>query len=79
MDEYIRDSKHNTQILQIFRMKAAWPEKYREDVKVVINDTAQQLLDRLREMARIDREERQRLEAGATEGEYRDLGENDQT
>jgi hypothetical protein len=75
MDEYIRDSKHNTQIIRIFRLKAAWPEKYREDIKPQSTDAGRQLLDKLTEMARKEVEERRRLEEGATEGEYRDLGE----
>jgi hypothetical protein len=78
MDEYIRDSEHNTQIIQIFRLKAAWPEKYREDVKPQNNDASQQLLDKLTEVARKEIEERRRLEAGSTEAEYRELGETNQ-
>jgi hypothetical protein len=73
MDEYIRESKHNTQILQIFRLKAEAPEKYREDVKPANNDASQELLDRLTEMARKEIAERRRLEAGSTEAEYREL------
>jgi hypothetical protein len=69
MDEFIRDSKHNTQILRIFRLKAAWPEKYRDDVKPQSNDEGRQLLDRLTEMARKEQE------AGATEGEFREMEE----
>jgi hypothetical protein len=78
LDRFIEESPHNTQIARIFRMKAEWPEKYREEAKVVVNDSAQQLLDKLTEMAAKELEERRKLEAGATEGEYRDLGEKDQ-
>jgi hypothetical protein len=77
MDEFIRDTKHNSQIIQIFRLKAAWPEKYREDVKPQSADAGRQLLDKLTEMARKEIEERKRLEEGSVEGEYRDLGETD--
>jgi hypothetical protein len=77
MDEFIRDTKHNSQIAQIFRLKAAWPEKYREDVKPQSADAGRQLLDKLTEMARKEMAERQRLEEGATKGEYLDLGETD--
>jgi hypothetical protein len=76
MDEYVRDSKHNTQILQIFRLKGAWPEKYREDVKPQNNDSAQELLDRLTAMAAKDIAERKRLEAESTEAEYRELDQD---
>jgi hypothetical protein len=79
MDEFIRDSKHNTQIIQIFRLKAAWPEKYRDDARPVSDDPSRQLLDRLTEMARKEMEERQRLEEGSVEAEYRDLGEADKS
>jgi hypothetical protein len=74
MDEYIRDSKHNTQILQIFRMKAAWPEKYREDVKIQGLEPLTQLLEEARKLAARDIERRRRLEQGATEGDFREMG-----
>jgi Fe-S cluster biosynthesis and repair protein YggX len=77
MDQYIRESKHNTQILQMFRLKAEAPEKYREDVRPANNDASQELLDRLTAMAAKDIAERRKLEEGATEGEYRELGETD--
>jgi len=79
MDEFIRDTKHNSQIIQIFRLKAAWPEKYREDVKPQNTSEARKLLDRLAEMATKEMEARKRLEEGATEGEFRDLGETDKS
>jgi hypothetical protein len=78
MDEYIRDSKHNTQILRIFRLKAAWPEKYREDAKPVSNDPSRELLDRLTEWAGRERERRE-LEQPSVEDEYRELGEADKS
>jgi hypothetical protein len=73
MDEYIRETKHNSQIIQIFRMKAAWPEKYRDDAKPQQTDAAQELLDRLTAMAARDIEERRRLESQSTSVEYREL------
>jgi hypothetical protein len=79
MDEFIDESKHNTQIAQIFRLKAAWPEKYQDDAKPVSASESRQLLDRLTEMARKEIEERKPLEEGATEGEFRDLGEADKS
>jgi hypothetical protein len=78
MDAYIDTSKHNTQILQIFRLKAEAPEKYRDDAKPQQTDAAQELLDRLTEMAARDIAKRKQLEEGATEGEFRDLGETNQ-
>jgi hypothetical protein len=77
MDNYIDNSKHNTQILQIFRLRAEAPEKYREDTKPPQTDAAQALLDRLTEMAARDIAKRKQLEEGAAEGEFRDLGETD--
>jgi hypothetical protein len=71
--EWMRETKHNSQIYRIFDMKALWPEKYREDAKPVSEDASQQLLDKLTEMARLDIEKRKRLEAEATEAEYREL------
>jgi hypothetical protein len=77
LDRFIEESPHNTQIARIFRMKAEWPEKYREDIKPANDDASRQPLDKLTEMAAKELEERRRLEAGATEGEYRDLGETE--
>jgi hypothetical protein len=79
LDRFIEESPHNTQIARMFRLKAECLEKYKEDVQVVANDQARELLDKLTEMARKDREERQRLEAGAAEGDYRELGETDRS
>jgi hypothetical protein len=53
-EEYIRESAHNTQIYRIFRMKAAWPEKYREDVKVQDLEPLTQLLEEARKLAARD-------------------------
>jgi hypothetical protein len=71
--EWMRETKHNSQIYRIFDMKAAWPEKYREDAKPQNNDAAQELLDRLTAMAAKDIERRKQLEAESTEAEYREL------
>jgi hypothetical protein len=76
MDEFIRDTKHNSQIAQIFRLKAAWPEKYREEIKPQSNDASRQLLDKLTEMARVEMEQRRLLEEGSVDGEYRELGDS---
>jgi hypothetical protein len=75
MDEYIEESPHNTQIAQIFRLKGEWPEKYREDVKVQGMESITQLLEEARKLAARDIQRRKELEEGASEGEYRDLGE----
>jgi hypothetical protein len=77
-DDYISESKHNVQILHIFRLKAEAPDKYREDVKPTNNDATQEWLARLTEMVRKELEERRRLEEGAAEEEYRELGEKDE-
>lgn len=71
--EWMRETKHNSQIYRIFDMKAIWPEKYRDDAKPQQQDSAQELLDRLTEMARKDIERRKALEEGATDGEFREL------
>jgi hypothetical protein len=62
-------------ILLMFKEKAEWPEKYREEVKVVGIDAAKQMMDRLREMAGKDREQAA-LEAPAIEGEFKEVGES---
>ena len=79
LDRFIEESPHNTQIARISRLKAEWPEKYRENVQVVGMEPVREMLDRLTEMAarRLERERRE-LEQSSVEGEYRDLGENDQ-
>jgi hypothetical protein len=63
MDKTIEAKTTQTQILQIFRLKAEAPEKYREEVKVMNADVPFQMLDRLKEMA---------LEAPAVEAVYRE-------
>jgi hypothetical protein len=78
-EEWVRETKHNSQIYRIFHMKAIWPEKYRDDVKPQSTDAGRQLLDRLTEMARKEIAERKRLEAEATDGEFRELGEADKS
>jgi hypothetical protein len=62
MDEFIRDTKHNSQIAQIFRLKAAWPEKYREETKIYVQDSAKELLEKLTQMAGEEIKARERLE-----------------
>jgi hypothetical protein len=75
-EEWMKETKHNSQIYRIFHMKAIWPEKYREDARPQQTDASQQLLDRLTEMARKEIEERKRLEAGSTEAEFRELDQD---
>jgi hypothetical protein len=77
-EEWVNETKHNSQIYRIFHMKAIWPEKYREDAKPQSNSDSRQLLDKLTEMARKEIAERERLEAESTEAEYRELGEQDE-
>src|SRR5919106_1853620 len=81
LDDRLENPKGNrgSDILYMFKMKAENPDKYREEAKVVVNDSAQQLLDKLTAMAAKELEERRRLEAGVTEGEHRDLGETEQS
>jgi hypothetical protein len=59
-------------ILLMFESKAAMPELYREEVKVVGVDASKQMMDKLREMAA---RERKQLEAPAIEGEFKEVGE----
>ena len=76
-DNWVNESKHNTQIARIFRLKAVWPEKYREEVKVLNTDASVRMLDMLRELGKKELEaiegESKALEAPAVEGEYREL------
>jgi hypothetical protein len=65
-DEWMEQSKHNTQIMRIHRKKSIWPEKYREETKVYVQDSAKELLNKLTEMAGKEIEERKKLEGGAT-------------
>ena len=64
-DNWVNESKHNTQIARIFRLKAVWPEKYREEVKVLNTDASLRMLEMLRELGKKELE--------AIEGEYREL------
>jgi hypothetical protein len=73
MDKTIEAKPAQTQILQIFRLKAEAPEKYREEVKVMNADVPFQMLDRLKEMAMKERQRQAALEAPAIEGEYRQV------
>jgi predicted DNA-binding transcriptional regulator AlpA len=78
MDEYIRESKHNIQILQIFRLKAEWPEKYGDNVQITTDAPVKQMLEQMRQIGLAQQKaastgSAQGLEQGAAEGEYRDL------
>ena len=70
MDATIKSRPVATQVLQIFRLKAEAPEKYREEVKVVGIDQSKMMLDQLREMASRDIKA---LEGGSVEGEYKEI------
>jgi hypothetical protein len=59
-------------ILLMFKEKAEWPEKYREEVKVIGVDASKQMMDKLRELAMKERE-RAALEAPAIEGEFKEV------
>jgi hypothetical protein len=76
-EEWVRETKHNSQIYRIFHMKAIWPEKYRDDVKPVDTSDSKRLLDMLTEMAARDIEKRRLLEEGSVNGEYRELPEEE--
>jgi hypothetical protein len=58
-------------ILLMFRKKAEWPEKYREEIKVLGVETQVQMLDRMRELAMKERQ--RQLEAGSVDGEFREV------
>jgi hypothetical protein len=73
LDDWIGETKHNTQIARIFRLKAEDPEKYREEVKVLNADAPFEMLDKLKEMAIRERERQGALEAPAVEAVYRDI------
>jgi hypothetical protein len=77
MDNRLENPQGNrgSDILLMFKMKAENPSKYRENSPPVARDEGWELLDRLTEMARKEMQERQRLESGATEGEFRELGQ----
>jgi hypothetical protein len=76
MDSYIDNMKQGSHLLHMFRLKAEAPEKYREDARIVVQDSSKELLEKLTEMAGKEIEERKRLEGGATEGEYRELDDS---
>jgi hypothetical protein len=76
MDKTIETKPAQTQILQIFRLKAEHPEKYREEVKVMNADAPFQMLDRLKEMAMKERERQAALEAASVEGIYQEVPPN---
>jgi hypothetical protein len=70
MDDFIATSKHNTQIIRIFRLRAEAPEKYREEVKVLGVEPPIRMLEKLKELGK---KELEALEAPAVEGEYREV------
>lgn len=81
--EYLEDLIHErlsnpqgnrgSDVLLMFREKAEWPEKYREEVKVLGVSAPLQMLDKLRELAAKDLKERQALEVPAVDGEFREV------
>jgi hypothetical protein len=75
MDATIKSHPVATQVLQIFRLKAEAPEKYREEVKVVGMDASKQMLDKLRELAGkdLEREKQAALETPAIEAVYKEV------
>jgi hypothetical protein len=79
MDERLADPKGNrgSDILLMFKLKAERPQKYREDVKVQGLEPLTALLEEARKLAARDIE-RRRLEEGASEGDFRELGETGQ-
>jgi hypothetical protein len=62
-------------ILLMFREKAEWPEKYREEVKVIGTEAPLRMLEKLKELGKreLEQEEQKALEAPAVEGEYREV------
>jgi hypothetical protein len=80
MDDRLENPQGNrgSDILYMFKMKAEKPEKYRENVQVTGLEPMTQLLEEARKLAARDIE-RRRLEEGAAEGKYRDLGETDRS
>jgi hypothetical protein len=66
MDDFIQTSKHNTQIIRIFRLKAEAPEKYREEVKVLNAEAPVRMLEMLKELGKRELEQ-------TVEGEYKEL------
>jgi hypothetical protein len=74
-DNWVHESKHNTQIARISRLKAEWPEKYREEVKVLNAEAPIRMLEMLKELRKkeLEAEGTPALESLAVEGEYRDI------
>jgi hypothetical protein len=81
MDARLENPQGNrgSDVLYMFKMKAEKPEKYRENVQVTGLEPMTQLLEEARKLAARDIQRRKELEAGASEGEYRDLGESGQS
>jgi hypothetical protein len=80
MDATIKSRPVATQVLQIFRLKAEAPEKYREEVQVVGMDASKQMLDKLRELAGKDLQEQEAqraLESPTVEAVYREVPQPD--
>jgi hypothetical protein len=80
MDATIKSRPVATQVLQIFRLKAEAPEKYREDVKVVGLDASKMMLDKLREMAAKDlqgQEAQKALESPTVEAVYGEVPQSE--
>jgi hypothetical protein len=74
-EDWVEESKHNTQIMRIFMTKAAWPEKYGDHVQITADAPAKQMFEQMRQLAL---QQQRALEQGASEAEYRELGEEDQ-
>jgi hypothetical protein len=73
MDATIKSHPVATQVLQIFRLKAEAPGKYREEVKVIGMEASKQMMDRLRELAGKDLAQQAALEAPAVEAVYKEV------
>jgi hypothetical protein len=73
MDATIKSRPVATQVLQIFRLKAEAPGKYREEVKVIGMEASKQMMDRLRELAGKDLAQQAALEAPAVEAVYKEV------
>src|SRR5918992_383143 len=76
MDDFIQTSKHNTQIIRIFRLKAEAPEKYREEVKVLNTEAPVRMLEMLKGLGKRELEAAEgqaKLEGPAIEGEDREV------
>ena len=79
IDDTLADKKFNHDILRIFRAKAEMREKYGDNVKITGIDPLKELLEKASQIAAKEVREMKRLEEGAAEGEYRDLGKIDQS